>query len=742
MKSVAIFMMLIVCATVSSTSFSQQSDRWVDFESQLADWRSELLIWQVFPPHQERLTRRQIEITSELNAIKTCQTDAMGSMVAVEKKLKALGESAEETGIVSQLKSALLETRKTVEGQLALCRLLELNVEEIIENLKELRSAATKRALTHRDKPVWEHLDTFGKQLIDVPARWIQWTKSLPAIISGFIFFFFVYPLIYFVTRQVQTWSDAANRSPKIKLLVDRYLRTLVPCAALLGLSIIVLISDITSLGIVISALAAILLVGPIIRSLVDLWTTDSKVSSGVTYFLGLALVVLVLDRQLDTAILTSTSWVVLRSVAYLSLGTVSVLTCLVSLKLFQGRSAGVSMIMLSLALVFGPILYAVGFFDMGELLLYGVHGTVATIIVGALLFRPMQLLFVALNKEDDASADGLRLQLGFNRGEKVAGLQTAYLIFIAVGLIGMIILMLTAWRIAPSELTGILSVVGEGFSVGTLIIVPINVALSIVGFILVLIIMRWIRKEVADRWLSQTKLDVGAQHAILSITGYILIAIAFIVALSVAGIELQNFAILAGALSVGIGFGLQNIVNNFVSGLILLFERPIRPGDWVVVGSTEGYVKKISIRSTLIQTFDRADVLVPNSELLSNHVKNWTLQDKFGRIIVPVGVAYGSDTQLIKNTLIEIAKDHTMVMANDFRVPPPIVMFMGFGASSLDFELRCFIRQADYMLSVKSDLLFSIDNRFRELDIEIPFPQRVLHIQKEKDIRGEIGST
>jgi small-conductance mechanosensitive channel len=179
----------------------------------------------------------------------------------------------------------------------------------------------------------------------------------------------------------------------------------------------------------------------------------------------------------------------------------------------------------------------------------------------------------------------------------------------------------------------------------------------------------------------------------------------------------------------VGIGFGLQNVVNNFVSGLILLFERPIKTGDWVVVGETEGFVKRIRIRSTQIQTFDRADVIVPNSDLISHQVTNWMLYDPLGRIKVRVGVAYGSDTEKVRDILLEVASGHDMVI-KDGSAPEPQVLFRGFGDSSLDFELRCHIDHIDYRLLVISDLNFAIDKAFREHGIEIPFPQRDIHVQ------------
>jgi potassium efflux system protein len=223
--------------------------------------------------------------------------------------------------------------------------------------------------------------------------------------------------------------------------------------------------------------------------------------------------------------------------------------------------------------------------------------------------------------------------------------------------------------------------------------------------------------------------MDRGAREAMVAIISYLGIAIAVVVALGVAGMEFSNLAIIAGALSVGIGFGLQNIVNNFVSGLILLFERPIKTGDWVVVGSTEGYVRRISIRSTQIQTFDRADVIVPNSELISSQVTNWMLYDQRGRVRIPIGVAYGSDTQLVKEILLRLASEHPLVV-KDKSSPEPFVLFRDFGDSSLDFELRCFIQNIDKRLTVISDLNFAIDQAFRENGIEIPFPQRDLHVR------------
>jgi small-conductance mechanosensitive channel len=224
-----------------------------------------------------------------------------------------------------------------------------------------------------------------------------------------------------------------------------------------------------------------------------------------------------------------------------------------------------------------------------------------------------------------------------------------------------------------------------------------------------------------------------GARDAVVTITGYIMFLIALLAGMSAAGFDFGNIAIIAGALSVGIGFGLQNIVNNFVSGLILLFERPVRKGDWVVVNGTEGVVKDIQIRSTRIETFDRSDVIVPNSELISNQVTNWVLSSSSGRAVIPVGVAYGTDTELVRDTLLKVAEESDDVAKTSY-LPEPKVLFREFGDSSLNFELRVFLHNVDSRLSVISDLNFAIDKAFREAGIEIPFPQRDLHVRSLPD--------
>ncbi|MGD9392708.1 MAG: mechanosensitive ion channel, partial [Chromatiales bacterium] len=292
-------------------------------------------------------------------------------------------------------------------------------------------------------------------------------------------------------------------------------------------------------------------------------------------------------------------------------------------------------------------------------------------------------------------------------------------------------LLALRLWQLTPRDTATLTYRLSQPFQIGDISLVPSKLFLGLVIFLLFWMIARLLQRTASNFLQTRDPASRGARQSFITLLAYVLITIGFLVSLSAAGLDLSNIAIIAGALSVGIGFGLQNIVSNFISGIILLFERPIRPGDWIRVGTTEGYVRNVRIRSTIIETFDRAEVLVPNSDLLSNQVVNMTLTDGMGRIIIPVGVAYGSNTKKVREIILRVAKDHPQVIQNEPGVVPPRVLFRDFADSSLLFELRCFVKNIDYRLIVESDLRYAIDDAFRAEEIEIPFPQRVVYMHQ-----------
>lgn len=279
---------------------------------------------------------------------------------------------------------------------------------------------------------------------------------------------------------------------------------------------------------------------------------------------------------------------------------------------------------------------------------------------------------------------------------------------------------------IAWAELLDVAEKAFIGIQVGGINFSLRAILIAILLFLAVLGIMRFFQRMLNTRVLPNTKLDEGLQHSVSAIFGYAGICLAVLLAISAAGMDLSNLAIIAGAISVGIGFGMQSIVSNFVSGLILLIERPIKVGDWIVVGADQGLVKDIRVRATEIETFDRSSVVIPNSELISNRVMNWTLKDRSGRGIIRIGVSYGSDANKVREILLEIADKRREILS----YPAPQVVFMDFGASSLDFELRYFLRDIGDVLSVGSAVRFEILERFRADGVEIPFPQQDVHFR------------
>lgn len=263
------------------------------------------------------------------------------------------------------------------------------------------------------------------------------------------------------------------------------------------------------------------------------------------------------------------------------------------------------------------------------------------------------------------------------------------------------------------------------GFEVG-------NVRISITAILIavLLFVLAYAAAKLFQEWLDAhvmegAGVEPGLRDSVRTGVGYLGIALAALLSVSYLGLDFSSLAIVAGALSVGVGFGLQSVVNNFVSGLILLAERPVKAGDWIVVAGHEGIVRKISVRSTEIETFDRANVIVPNSLLVAETVKNWTLHNSTGRVTVPVGVHYDSDPERVRDILMEAARDHPQVLSN----PAPFVYFEDFGRNALNFVLYIYLANVNRSFAVRTDLRIAILKAFRAEGIEIPYQQADIHL-------------
>ena len=375
-----------------------------------------------------------------------------------------------------------------------------------------------------------------------------------------------------------------------------------------------------------------------------------------------------------------------------------------------------------------GIVAVLVGYQNLAAFLVYGVTRTgIALFLIWIVLWLTSMGLQYLL-KQETTTADQIRSSLGLSGVGSRTGVGFMQLVVDLVVWILFAVYMLFVWDDTGTTLGQMYVDIFVGFQVGGMQLVPSKIIGGVLIFAGIIVIIGWLKRWIDRRWLQHIVLDRGSRDAIVTLIGYVGFVIALLVALQMAEVDLTGLAWISAALAFGIGFGMQEIASNFVSGLILLFERPVRAGDFVTIGDTQGFVRSIRIRATEIETLDNRNVLVPNSELVSGRVTNWVLRDTYGRVLVNVGVAYGSDVEKVRDILERVARDHQEVIT-DGSAPAPRALFMGFGDSSLDFELRVRVRHIERRYSILSDLNFAIDGAFREAGITIPFPQRDLHI-------------
>ena len=368
------------------------------------------------------------------------------------------------------------------------------------------------------------------------------------------------------------------------------------------------------------------------------------------------------------------------------------------------------------------------GYQNLATFLVHGITRTFVALFIIWVIMWLVSMLLQFLLKEESDTAEQVRSSLGMGDKGSRAAVGFMRLVVDLVVWVLFVMYMLYVWDDSGTTLGQVYVDFFVGWELGGVTIIPSKIIGAVLIFALTLIAIGWLKRWIDRRWLQHFVMDRGSRDAITTFIGYVGFTIALLVALAMAEIDLTGLAWISAALALGIGFGMQEIASNFVSGLILLFERPIRAGDFVTVGDTQGFVRSIRIRATEIETLDNQNVLVPNSELVSGRVTNWVLRDTYGRLLVEVGVAYGSDVEKVRDILERIAREHPEVIT-DGSAPAPRALFMGFGDSSLDFELRVRLKHIERRFSIKSDLNFAIDEAFRAAGITVPFPQRDIHI-------------
>ncbi|TVV71030.1 mechanosensitive ion channel family protein [Sphingomonas solaris] len=293
------------------------------------------------------------------------------------------------------------------------------------------------------------------------------------------------------------------------------------------------------------------------------------------------------------------------------------------------------------------------------------------------------------------------------------------------------------AWGISPERIVDGILALKNGVAIGQIRLSFGSVMTFALVFLIGYALTRWLQRVLHYAVLDRLRIEAGARAAVLTGFGYLGLTLAAVVAFTAAGLDLSSLAFIAGALSVGVGFGLQPVVANFVSGIILLIERPIKVGDWIEVGAYSGHVRRIAFRSTHIETFDRHEVIIPNSDLISGSVTNLTYAGSLGRITLPVGIAYDSDLEAARTLLLKVLTDHDRVLDR----PEPSVVLDSLGDSAINLKAMCFVENVNQRLSVRSDLYFAILKALDQAGITIPLPQRELWIRTGDGARGQPGS-
>lgn len=715
-------------------------------------------------PEREALRSYLGEIPGAREVATECIERNESRLDNLEKSLETLGKSGpHEAAGVQQQRATFERQKREVENQLQLCRVIELQANQLQDRVTRLQQALLTARLAVREQPAWE---VIGENLSEPGQLWstarlFLLRESGLDTLSWIEFIGLLGLALVGIGGSLYARAPMfamAERLPDTGTIASGFLRALLACAANIlpalvtsvavavyltvvgvreeGWAFITLLSYGLS-GYFLFILAVRLFLAPSPPAKPYLPAPASILRSLTRRLRVLGIVVLVVSLFSATLVVESFPEPV-RDLLRLLVATVLIinLTRIIWLAgdLLHRYDTRLPRIVLTAGMLSALGAEWLGYLELSEYIVAGVAGTIVVFWGSWFIWRLFGELFDGLDEGRRRWHRAVRRSLGVRADQYMPGLTWLRALLAIVLWSGSLLLTLLMWGLSDTGLAFIVRMLNEGIRLGEFEIVPIRFVWGLVVLIVGIGVTGWFKQRLDQRWLSRSRMERGAREAIVTVTGYLGVALAILIGLAVAGVKFTNLAIIAGALSVGIGFGLQNIFNNFVSGLILLFERPVKTNDWVVVGPTEGYIKRISIRSTQIETFDRADVIVPNSELIQGQVTNWMLRDPFGRVIVPVRASYGTDPEKVRDLLLQIAQQHPQVINDALLAPTPIVLFRRLGEFAMEFEIRAFIRDIEYFLGVVSDLNFEIERVFRENGIEIPYPRQDIRLHRISD--------
>ncbi len=730
------------------------------------------------------------QIESILSASESSEGELQPLFETIARQIKALGETpkgetSRETPEIAAERNRLEAVQQRLQGALKQSELTRVRARQLLARLQALRLENLGRDLRQRQLPppmsaahwqqVFSDLPRLGRQTVTVSENWwalargrIHWL-FLIVIGAGFLW----WNLRSAVNSRIRAWVRAPlEEAPpaylkRVRMAVRTLPLWLAPGLLTMGACYVALTASglmndqvdsmalaalkAVAIYLVVNALAkAILLPWEPSWRLIGLPTTVARRYLWLTrslagiYCLDLWLNEVFTALQVPPSIgVTETLLANLAFAALLftfawlpsDVGNNDVGAQRVSVRLLRETiywlrvPATIAVAVIAVASILGYL--ALGRFVAGQVLLVGIGA--AALLLGHLAARSIAGQAEVLSPAIDSALDK-HLALTGRRRNIILG-TVAFVLNVLLIVIALSLLLVT-WGFSGAELLSWGKSLLFGFEIGKFRFSLIQILLAIALFVGVILLTRLFQSWLTRKVLAGERIDRGIANSIHAGIGYTGVGLAALIGVSYAGLDLSNIALIASALSIGIGFGLNAIASNFVSGLIMLIERPIKVGDWVVVGPHQGYVRHISVRATEIETFDRASVIIPNSDFMTSAVQNWTHRNSMGRVIVNIGVSYDTDPNQVMDILQRVAADCDALL----KYPAPSVVFEEFGASSLDFSIRGFIVDVNSMLSAKTALRLAVATAFRDHNIEIPFPQQDVHLRDLDGVREMVG--